>query len=66
MESFTKPEGYYYYSMEPINPYYDNILKPFQCCAFHPFFFFSFGVFFIMILAGFTALMLHRKNKKNR
>ncbi len=66
MESFTKPEGYYYYSKEPINPYYDNILKPFQCHAFHPFFFFSFAVFFLMILAGFTALMLHRKNKKNR
>lgn len=67
MESFTKPKGYYYYSREPINPYYDNILKPFQCYAFHSFFFFfSFVVFFIMILAGFTALMLHRKNKKNR
>ncbi len=66
MESFTKPEGYYYYSMEPVNPYYDNILKPFQCHAFHPFFFFSFAMFFLMIFTGFIALMIHRKNKKTR
>ena len=61
------PLGYYYYSMEPQNPYYDNITSPLPFLSPHPLMFLLLALaLLLLLLFFFQDLSLQKKKREAR
>lgn len=58
----TPPVGYYYYSQQPKNPYYDSINKPMELITFEPVFIVAIVLCIVMLLI--TFYLTTRKQEK--
>ncbi len=60
-KNFIKPEGYYYYSQQPLNNYYDSITKPIAFNKFNCFYFISYIIFLVYVLFKFLVIKIAEK-----
>ncbi len=61
IKNFIKPEGFYYYSQQPLNNYYDSITKPIAFNKFNCFYFISYIIFLIYLLFKVLVIKIAEK-----
>lgn len=61
----TRPEGFYYYSQEPNNAYYDSIQSPLQIYGYESLFWCIIAIAIVLFIAC-MLLKIQRSNNKDK